>query len=101
MSDIGPGTMVVCIDDLWIGRHDVPMPICPINGVIYTVREFDPVPDPGYPGVSFIRLEEIRNPPEPNRLEASFDIRQFRPVKRTSIESLRALLNPIREVDLA
>jgi hypothetical protein len=68
---------------------------------IYTVREIRQADE-----LTGLCLEEIVNPPahfarrfETVFLEPAFDVKHFRPVKRTSIEVFRKLLAPSGLVD--
>jgi hypothetical protein len=91
MIPYGVGDMVVCIyDGTWNGNV-VGAPPIPMKGCVYTVREMF-----HYWGGVYIRLVEIVNLPHDNKRygEAGFRADLFRPVKKTSIESLEKLCAP-------
>jgi len=69
----------------------------PVQGVTYTVREFDPDLSNG---VLCIRLVELMNEPHDwDGLEPSFEASLFRPVveRKTDISCFKAMLNPSKE----
>lgn len=79
---------VVCIVDSWNGRDwgtyvDRIMPACcPKKGGIYTIKGIND--HPRFPGYFFYEFPG----------ENAWDVRAFRPVKRTSIDLFRKLLVP-------
>jgi hypothetical protein len=97
-----PGQRVVCIADNWCvpskmkGRVNLP-----IRGIIYTIRDVE-VGLPckcAYAGIVALSFEECRNDVVSCchcslRAEVVFWSDYFRPVRDTSIEDLRSLLNP-------
>lgn len=69
----------------------------PVEGVTYTVREFDPDLSNG---VLCIRLVELVNDPHMwDGLEPSFEASLFRPIveRKTDISVFEAMLNPSKE----
>jgi hypothetical protein len=92
MIPYGVGDMVVCIvDEWWSLPGDPSCPFCPVKGCVYTVREMIEQPPWGI----YIRLVEIVNvAPTPHHREPVFLSDCFRPVKKTSIESLERLCAP-------
>ncbi len=69
----------------------------PVQGVTYTVREFDPDMSNG---VLCIRLVEVVNDIHAwDGLEPSFEASLFRPViqRKTDISVFKAMLNPSKE----
>lgn len=88
------GQQVVCVGRFKPSEH--PM-IYPEVGGIYTIRGFqDTLKDDE---LIFIWLEEIVNPPvewENGTYEPSFDLRGFRPVRKTDISVFTEMLNPTK-----
>lgn len=71
--------------------------VLPVEGEIYTLREFDPDMSNG---ILCIRLVEVRNAPHiEDGLEPSFEAALFRPVveRKTDISCFKAMLNPSKE----
>jgi hypothetical protein len=84
------GDMVVCIyDGEWNNNIGIIPISLPTKGCIYTVRSMFDIPC----GAVYIRLVEIINPlPSCGGFgEAGFIAHYFRPVKKTSIESLERI----------
>jgi hypothetical protein len=96
MVPYGVGDMVVCIyDGEWSADiQDPPEVTVPIKGCVYTVRTMH-----GAQGAIYVRLVEIVNALF-NCYEPAFLADLFRPVKKTSIESLEkiCLTTPIKRV---
>ena len=88
MTDIGPGSLVICVDDNWKPNYGES---CPQKNWTYTIRE-----------IVFCRherylLEEIKNPSHHYVCgfgEASFSAFRFRPVRDDSIDIFRKLAEP-------
>lgn len=90
MTDIGPGDLVVCVDD---SQGSDPVITYPVRGMIYTVRELDHTP-----GDPAIYLCEIVNPLRhylQGYCEAAFLLRRFRPIRKPSIEILRKAVDDV------
>lgn len=87
MIPYGVGDMVVCIyDGVWYhGCPDAPPQYLPHKGCIYTVRDMNKKCNNIY-----VHLVEIVNAPFLGD-EAAFRADLFRPVKKTSIESLERI----------
>jgi hypothetical protein len=90
-----PGQMALCVDDThpqnW---RPHPSYITPIRGVVYTVRDVVWFYDAEVGGGgAHLLLEEIVNDPIAGR-ELAFRARRFRPVRDTSIDVFRKLLEP-------
>lgn len=95
---IGRGTQVVCIIDDW-DAEEYPI-TCPKINQIYTVREIRLTPEDQVQ--CSILLEEIRNEVmqwKTCACEPHFDIRGFRPVKKTDISMFNSMLAP-QEMEL-
>src|SRR5580700_6157945 len=89
MIPYGVGDMVVCIyDGEWVSNTGLMTEITPVKGCVYTVREMFQ----NCWGGMYIRLVEIVNsPPDKEHSEAGFHADLFRPVRKTSIESLEKI----------
>ena len=91
MTDIGPGDLVVCVDDTQPPPYEWPDHTPPVHqGMIYTVRDVERTID-GFPGV---RLEETAY----NCFwgdDIPLFIGRFRPIRKPSIEVLRRAVEDI------
>lgn len=93
-NDFHIGQQVVCVGQFaphrWVRSY-------PQVGSIYRIRGFR---DIGYDNLLFIWLEEIVNPPavfaDGHSEEPSFDLRGFRPVRKTDISVFTEMLNPTK-----
>jgi hypothetical protein len=102
MTSLRVGQIVVCVDDTWdyAPLHMSKCPNRPVRGLIYTVRavmpeDEDEDEDEDEEG---ILLEDIMNPPAWFRAwfgEPGFYSWRFRPVKRTSIDAFRKIVEPV------
>ena len=100
MTNWHVGQKVVCIRDL--SACGLQVELVPQVGVIYTIRSIEwglrPLDR------VFFRFEEIVNETmiyASGKHECSFGCDNFRPVKETSIETFRALLEPLPEFEKA
>ncbi|MFG1410316.1 hypothetical protein V5G24_04305 [Xanthobacter sp. VTT E-85241] len=90
MSELSPGTLVVCVGCFGFWRDAAARLGCavPYQDLVYTVRDIL-----DHDSAPFVRLEEIVNPVVPGaRGECSFDAAAFRPIHRPDISALRAKL---------
>ncbi|MFG1461772.1 hypothetical protein V5F77_02650 [Xanthobacter sp. DSM 24535] len=90
MSELAPGTIVVCVSSFehWRRNADRLGVALPHVGVVYTVRDVVEVGN-----TVGLRLEEILNPVSPrNGVEFCYDQTAFRPVRRPDISALRVVL---------
>ena len=78
-------------------------PLLPVRGRVYTVREVVPMMREGWDEDGLL-LEEIVNPiqtrPNGNTFELTFRMSRFRPVRTTSIDIFRAMLEPVPTRDV-
>lgn len=96
---IGRGTQVVCIIEHW-EAGDPPIIVCPKINQVYTVRDIRVTEEDEVK--CGILLEEIKNPVmqwQIRACEPHFDIRGFRPVKKTDISMFKSMLEP-QELEL-
>ena len=90
MWDMKPGMQIICIEDDWNNNFQLTHPVgaCPIKGLIYTIREIEPI----LGGIG-LRFEEIQSNLSINGKEYAFISSSFRPVKPTDISMLKVFLN--------
>jgi hypothetical protein len=97
--EIAVGVQVVCLPDVeWDDFGSVPPEqlqgiTFPIPGTIYTVRGIRTYSPSVFTGIG-LYFEEIHNPALRDGREACFYSGCFRPVKKTDISQLTALLAP-------
>ncbi|KKK71950.1 hypothetical protein LCGC14_2908770 [marine sediment metagenome] len=94
MNDIGPGDLVECVNDDFVGLFADETP--PVKGEIYTIREIRPETALSH-GIAF-RLYEIKNPPHfPMYAECSFYECHFRPVRTTDISIFTEIAQDVKD----
>lgn len=94
MADIGPGTLVRCVDDGPQSRKGFPPPeVLGLDGLrkgaVYTVRDLDADTWSGEP---VIRLAEIRRPIDIDGKEAAFASVRFVPLDDSRLDIFRSTL---------
>ncbi len=94
MTDIGPGTRVICVDGDFTGDPDDIH--FPVEGRAYTIRGINPSDE--YSAAAYW-LEEITNPIN-GRFEPSFFTRRFRPIHNDDIQIFRDIeANPDKPIE--
>lgn len=94
---IDVGMQVVCVRAEWRSVAGLPLPIgliLPIENIVYTVRGVVRIPFI-VEDLCGLWLDEIHNENYGFIREPSFDIRAFRPCRKTDIEQFRELLLPV------